>query len=292
MSLRRRLGLVANAIFFFVSLSAACWAAERPEKTVLAFHVAELWTGDHFGLQVETLELVETTCPQEARRLLVHGCGEGRIVIDRVIEPPKGKSRIRISADVGKWSLTLTDTSNRKISVKNPSAYGGLLLWQQQEQIEGNWVMTRKFTLNGRKLGEVTSVLQDSGINERLLDVLRKSGAIELVAASIPSDIARLAICLDSIAASERGRGTTLAYLRPLLEIVAKTVRADGDGHEFLDHVHWLQLPRSGGGGVELVHGPLRDFVDAFQSVASPRDALGDLRGPGDGGCPAQALIE
>lgn len=276
--------------FLIVATASICAAAAIEEPTSVAFYVLEHWDSGVVGIEVETLEVVETSCAREFRRLFVRGHDGAQLYIDRVLEPPKGRTRIIVHADEGSWSVGLTDETDRHVSVETPSAYGGLLLWQQPSQVEGDWLLTRSIILNDRPLGEVHSTLQDGEINQRLIELLRENGGSKQLMDAIPAGLTDVVASMHSLVNSDVGRGTTLAYLRPLFSLLAADEPETAPGDPRLARARWRKSPAGGGAGSALIHGRARDLVAAFEAISSPLKPLGDDHDQeAGGGCPARA---
>ncbi len=289
----KRMRVIIATFTLSILSSVACSGVDPAPKTILAFHSAERWDGGHMGLQLDTLEIIELTCPQEARRLLVSHSNGSRVVIDRVFEPTQGKTSISLSSDDHEWSLTVLDETDRRVAIQGIGDYGGQILWRQPSQQDGDWTIQRSATLNGQQLSVVTTALQDDTIGDQLRDTLLRSQKLATIAEAMPPETAELVLLLESIVTSPKGRGTPMANLLPILEIAGDALRASSvRGKAKLAQTRWTHEPKGGGSGVELIAGSLRDFVAQFESIASTRDPLAGLHGPADGGCPAKVLGE
>jgi hypothetical protein len=280
--------IVFGTLLFSLLSVNVTWASEEiiVPKKVFSFHSFEAWHGGHAGQDLKLLTFVETTCPQEARRILVEHVGDGRAIIDRVFIPAEGETRITLRADAATWSVELRDVSDLKVTIEEPSQYDASLIWQQRLFFEEDYRLTRSLHQDGKKLAHIVSTIRDEALLERLYTELDQ-GKAEAIAASMPPEVARLMMTLESILASRIGKGSPLSNVRPLLHSLFAALHAYAPPSGVsLARATWKPEPLGGGGGVQPVHGPIRDFVSSFESVENVQDPMAGIHGPPDGGCP------
>lgn len=284
--------IVCGTLLFSLLSMNTTWASEEiAPKRIMSFHTSEAWHGGHAGQHLRVLELVEATCPQESRRILVEHVGEGRVVIDRVFIPAEGEMRITLRADASAWSVELRDVSDLKVSIEEPGQYYASLVWQQRLFLEEDHGLTRSLHQDGKELAHIVSTIRDETLLERLYTELEQ-GKAEAIAASMPPEVARIVITLESILASRIGRSSPLSNVHPLLHPLSAALHAYAPpSGGSLARATWKSEPLGGGAGIELVHGPIREFVSSFKSVKNVQDPLAGIHGPPDGGCPDVKVV-